>query len=36
VANERAGYGKTEYMREEIIKVVIWTSGRIRNVDNRN
>jgi hypothetical protein len=36
MAYDRDGYEKTEYMGEENIKEDIWTSGRTRNMENKN
>lgn len=36
MGNDRDGYEETEYMGEDGIKVDAWTSGRIRNVENKN
>ena len=30
------GYEETEYIGEENIEKVIWTSGRVRNLENNN
>jgi hypothetical protein len=36
MAYGRDGYEKNEYMIQENIKVDIWTSGRTRNMENKN
>jgi hypothetical protein len=36
MAYDGNGYEKTEYMGEENIKEDIWTSGRTRNMGNKN
>ena len=36
MAYDRDGYVKAEYMAEENIKEDIWTSGRTRNMENKN
>jgi hypothetical protein len=36
MAYDRDAYEKTEYMREEKTKEDIWSSGRTRNMENKN
>jgi hypothetical protein len=36
VTYDRDGYEKTEYVGDENIEKDIWTSGRTRNMKNKN